>query len=168
MAATAGDQSADPAARVWVRGRAVIARGYEGASLGVADVLADQALALCTDRPSLGLLNAVHGKAHAAAVRGARTTALTLDERGRHIFDTAGSYEQDLGLRDVLGAAPGVPLPPPHPLPASVRASIARAATAMDALPPKSTALVPPPPTRRARLLRRLLPLHVCSDAPAR
>ncbi|MEW2374437.1 helix-turn-helix transcriptional regulator [Streptomyces sp. NPDC006656] len=94
MAATAADQSADPAVRVWVRGRAAIALGYEGASLGVADMLADQALALSGDRPSLGLLNAVYGKAHAAALRGDRTTALALDERGRRIFDAAGSHEQ--------------------------------------------------------------------------
>ncbi|MFE6848630.1 multiprotein-bridging factor 1 family protein [Streptomyces sp. NPDC057686] len=93
MAASAADQSEDPGARVWVRGRAAIALGYEGASLGVADVLADQALAL-SDRPSLGLLNAIYGKAHAAALRGDRTTALALDAQGRRIFDTAGSYEQ--------------------------------------------------------------------------
>lgn len=93
MAATAADQSTDPDVRVWVRGRAAIALGYEGASLGVADVLADQALAL-SDRPSLGLLNAVYGKAHAAALRGDHATARALDARGRRIFDTAGSYEQ--------------------------------------------------------------------------
>ncbi|WP_406187218.1 multiprotein-bridging factor 1 family protein [Streptomyces sp. NBC_01006] len=52
MAASAADQSEDPGARVWVRGRAAIALGYEGASLGVADVLADQALALSDKRPS--------------------------------------------------------------------------------------------------------------------
>ncbi|WP_240802045.1 XRE family transcriptional regulator [Streptomyces sp. A1136] len=94
MAATATDQSTDPGVRVrvWVRGRAAIALGYEGASLGVADVLADQALSL-SDRP-LGLLNAVYGKAHAAALRGDRATAMDLDARGRRIFDTAGSHEQ--------------------------------------------------------------------------
>ncbi|MFK0050572.1 hypothetical protein ACIQU4_42045 [Streptomyces sp. NPDC090741] len=37
MAATAADQSEDSGAQVWVRGRAAIALGYEGASLGVAD-----------------------------------------------------------------------------------------------------------------------------------
>lgn len=94
MAATAADQSGDPGTRVWVRGRAAIALGYEGASLGVADVLADQALALGDGRPSLGLLNAVYGKAHAAALRGDRATALALDTQGRRIFDTAGSHEQ--------------------------------------------------------------------------
>ncbi|WP_107090462.1 helix-turn-helix domain-containing protein [Streptomyces sp. WM6378] len=93
MAAKAADESGDDTARVWVRGRAAIALGYEGASLGVADLLADQALAI-SDRPSLGLLNAVMGKAHAAALRGDRATALKLAERGRRIFDSAGSYEQ--------------------------------------------------------------------------
>ncbi|MBT2467351.1 helix-turn-helix transcriptional regulator [Streptomyces sp. ISL-66] len=93
MAARAADESGDDDARVWVRGRAAIALGYEGASLGVADVLADQALAI-SERPSLGLLNAVMGKAHAAALRGDRATALKLAEDGRRIFDKAGSYEQ--------------------------------------------------------------------------
>jgi hypothetical protein len=93
MAAKAADESGDDTARVWVRGRAAIALGYEGASLGVADLLADQALAI-SDRPSLGLLNAVMGKAHAAALRGDWATALKLVERGRRIFDSAGSYEQ--------------------------------------------------------------------------
>ncbi len=93
MAARAADESGDAEARVWVRGRAAIALGYEGASLGVADVLADQALAI-SERPSLGLLNAVMGKAHAAALRGDRATALKLADDGRRIFDTVGSYEQ--------------------------------------------------------------------------
>ncbi|MFD3471550.1 helix-turn-helix domain-containing protein [Streptomyces sp. NPDC058682] len=93
MAATAADESGDAEARVWVRGRAAIALGYEGASLGVADMLADQALAI-SERPSLGLLNAVMGKAHAAALRGDRATALMLANDGRRIFDKAGSYEQ--------------------------------------------------------------------------
>lgn len=93
MAARAADESGDDEARVWVRGRAAIALGYEGASLGVADVLADQALAI-SDRPSLGLLNAVMGKAHAAAIRGDHSSALELADDGRRIFDKAGSYEQ--------------------------------------------------------------------------
>ncbi|MER5889943.1 helix-turn-helix transcriptional regulator [Streptomyces sp. NPDC001941] len=93
MAAQAADESGDEASRIWVRGRAAIALGYEGASLGVADVLGDQALAI-TDKPSLGLLNAVYGKAHAAALRGDRRTALELDGQGRRIFDSAGSHEQ--------------------------------------------------------------------------
>ncbi|MDI3422960.1 helix-turn-helix domain-containing protein [Streptomyces luteolus] len=94
MAAEAADESQNDAARVWVRGRAAIALGYEGASLGVADVLGDQALAIGADKPSLGLLNAIYGKAHAAALRGNYDTARKLDTRGRRIFDRSGSHEQ--------------------------------------------------------------------------
>ncbi|MBB6435525.1 helix-turn-helix domain-containing protein [Streptomyces candidus] len=93
MAARAADESGDDATRVWVRGRAAIALGYEGASLGVADVFADQAMAI-TERPSLGLLNAIYGKAHAAALRGDTATAVDLADQGRRVFDTAGSHEQ--------------------------------------------------------------------------
>ncbi|WP_282692934.1 helix-turn-helix transcriptional regulator [Streptomyces sp. CC208A] len=93
MAAQAADESGDDDARVWVRGRAAIALGYEGASLGVADVLADQAMAI-SDRPSLGLLNAIFGKAHAAAIRGDADTARTLMDEGRRVFDRTGSHEQ--------------------------------------------------------------------------
>ncbi|MFE9259235.1 helix-turn-helix domain-containing protein [Streptomyces sp. NPDC006879] len=93
MAAQAADQSGDDDARVWVRGRAAIALGYEGASLGVADVLADQAVAI-SGKPSLGLLNAIFGKAHAAAIRGDVDTARKLMDDGRRIFDKAGSHEQ--------------------------------------------------------------------------
>ncbi|AJC59607.1 putative DNA-binding protein [Streptomyces sp. 769] len=93
MAAKAADRSGDAQARVWVRGRAAIALGYEGASLGVADVLADQAMAI-SDKPSLGLLNAIMGKAHAAAIRGDRATARKLMNQGRRVFDKAASYEQ--------------------------------------------------------------------------
>ncbi|MET9375705.1 helix-turn-helix transcriptional regulator [Streptomyces sp. NPDC002992] len=93
MAAQAADQSGDDQTRVWVRGRAAIALGYEGASLGVADLFADQAMAI-SHKPSLGLLNAVMGKAHAAALRGDHDTARHLMERGRRVFDAAGSHEQ--------------------------------------------------------------------------
>ncbi|MGW2509625.1 helix-turn-helix domain-containing protein [Streptomyces scopuliridis] len=92
-AARAADESGDEATRVWVRGRAAIALGYEGASLGIADMLAEQAMAI-TERPSLGLLNAVMGAAHSATLRGDRATALRLADRGRRIFDAAGSYEE--------------------------------------------------------------------------
>ncbi|MHC0429528.1 helix-turn-helix domain-containing protein [Streptomyces sp. O3] len=93
MAAQAADQSGDDHTRVWVRGRAAIALGYEGASLGVADVLADQAMAI-SDKPSLGLLNAIFGKAHAAALRGDADTARQLMDNGRRVFDKTGSHEQ--------------------------------------------------------------------------
>ncbi|MFD7395735.1 hypothetical protein ACFV60_11920 [Streptomyces virginiae] len=58
-------KAADPSdgvdTRVWVRGRAAIAVGDEGAVLPIANVFADQAIAL-SDRPSLGVLNAVFGR----------------------------------------------------------------------------------------------------------
>ncbi len=93
LAAEAADQSRDDHARVWVRGRAAVALGYEGASLGVANMLADQAIAI-SDRPSLGLLNALMGKAHAAAIQGDSETARTLLADGRRVFDAAGSDDQ--------------------------------------------------------------------------
>lgn len=94
MAAEAADESGDTATRVWVRGRAAIALGYEGASLGMADVFAGQAMAIGDGQPSLGLLNAVMGKAHAAAIRGDRAAALALADEGRRIHDVSGSYTQ--------------------------------------------------------------------------
>lgn len=93
MAAEAADRSGDTATRVWVRGRAVIALGYEGAALPVADQLATEALAI-DDSPSLGRLNAVMGKAHVAALRGDRRTALALADEGRRIHGQVGSHEQ--------------------------------------------------------------------------
>jgi hypothetical protein len=93
-AATLADRSGDRETRVWVRGRAAIALGYEGASLGIADILARQAIAL-DDRPSLGRLNAVMGQAHVAAIRGDNGTALELLQDGRRVFDTAGSDDAE-------------------------------------------------------------------------
>lgn len=94
MAAEAADESGDTTTRVWVRGRAAIALGYEGASLGMADTFAAQAIAIGDGRPSLGLLNAVMGKAHAAAIRGDRDAALALADQGREIHDAVGSHAQ--------------------------------------------------------------------------
>ncbi|MGW0736912.1 helix-turn-helix domain-containing protein [Streptomyces sp. NPDC002851] len=93
MAAQAADRSGDERTRVWVRGRAAIALGYEGASLGVADMFGDQAIGI-SDRPSLGRLNAIMGKAHASALRGDTETARSLVEEGKRTFDAAGSHEQ--------------------------------------------------------------------------
>jgi len=93
MAATAADRSTDTAVRVWVRGRAALALGYEGAALPVARELADQALAL-SDRPSIGRLNALVAKAHVAALGGDRSGALGLLGQARRVFDVAGSTEQ--------------------------------------------------------------------------
>jgi transcriptional regulator with XRE-family HTH domain len=89
-AATFADRSGDQDTRVWVRGRAAIALGYEGASLDAAEALAQQAIAL-DERPSLGRLNAIMGKAHVAALRGDSRTALRLLGEGRRVFDVAGS-----------------------------------------------------------------------------
>jgi transcriptional regulator with XRE-family HTH domain len=94
MAAEAADRSDNKATRVWVRGRAAIALGYEGASLPVAAMFAHQALAL-DDRPSLGRLNAIMGLAHAAAIRGDTASALNLLGQGRRVFEAAGSDNSD-------------------------------------------------------------------------
>jgi transcriptional regulator with XRE-family HTH domain len=93
MAATAADRSGDTASRIWVRGRAALALGYEGACLPVADCFADQALGL-SDKPSLGRLNALMAKAHVAAARNDRRTALELLGRSRRVFEVVGSHEQ--------------------------------------------------------------------------
>ncbi|MFE1803545.1 hypothetical protein [Streptomyces sp. NPDC059533] len=53
----------------------------------------DPALALA-NQPSPVLLNAIHGRAHPAALRGDHTTAFALATRGRRVFDVAGSEEQ--------------------------------------------------------------------------
>jgi transcriptional regulator with XRE-family HTH domain len=90
MAAVAADRSGDLDTRVWVRGRAAIALGYEGASLPLAEVFAAQALALDV-RPSLGRLNALMGQAHARAVRGDRAGALELLTEGRRVFEIVAS-----------------------------------------------------------------------------
>ncbi|MFD4433763.1 helix-turn-helix transcriptional regulator, partial [Nocardia sp. NPDC058497] len=92
MAAEMADRSGDVDTRVWVRGRAAIALGYEGASLPIATMFAEQALAI-SDRPSLGRLNALYGKAHAAAITGDADTARVLDLEGRRVFDQAGSED---------------------------------------------------------------------------
>lgn len=93
-AAAFADRSGDKGTRVWVRGRAAIALGYEGASLNAVDLLAEQAIAL-DERPSLGRLNAVMGKAHVAAIRGDSRTAMALLNEGRRMFDAAGSDDAE-------------------------------------------------------------------------
>lgn len=93
MAAEAADRSDDQATRIWVRGRASIALGYEGAALGIAEMFGDQAIGI-SDQPSIGRLNAIMGKAHASALRGDTNTATSLIEEGKRVFDSAGSYEQ--------------------------------------------------------------------------
>ena len=93
-AATFADRSGDQDTRVWVRGRAAIALGYEGACLDAADSLADQAIAL-GKRPSIGRLNAIMGKAHVAAIRGDSRAAMVLLDEGRTVFDAAGSDDAE-------------------------------------------------------------------------
>jgi transcriptional regulator with XRE-family HTH domain len=95
-AATFADRSGDQGTRVWVRGRAAIALGYEGACLDAADVLAEQAIAL-DERASVGRLNAVMGKAHVAAIRGDARTAMVLLDEGPRVFDAAGSDDAESG-----------------------------------------------------------------------
>jgi hypothetical protein len=94
MAATAADRSGDEGSRIWVRGRAAIALGYEGACLPVAECFANQALAI-SDKPSLGSLNALMAKAHVATTfRKDTRTALQLLARSQRVFDVVGSYDQ--------------------------------------------------------------------------
>lgn len=93
-AATFADRSGDKDTRIWVRGRAAIALGYKGASLHAADLLAEQTIAL-DERPSLGRLNAVMGKAHVTAIRGDSSTAMRLLDEGRRVFDAAGSDDAE-------------------------------------------------------------------------
>jgi hypothetical protein len=93
LAAQAADRSGELDVRVWVRGRAALALGYEGAALAVADDLAAQALDL-SGKPSLGRLNALMARAHVAGVRGDAPTALGYLDQGRRVFDLAGSHEQ--------------------------------------------------------------------------
>jgi transcriptional regulator with XRE-family HTH domain len=94
LAAEAADRSGDVSTRVWVRGRAAIALGYEGAALPMAERFADEAMSL-SEKPSLGRLNAIMGKAHAAANKGDRGTALALLEDGQRVFDVAASGDRE-------------------------------------------------------------------------
>jgi Helix-turn-helix domain len=94
LAAEAADRSGDTQTRVWVRGRAAIALGYEGAALPIAERFADDALAL-SDKPSLGRLNAIMGKAHAAVNQGDSATARALLNEGQRVFDVAASGDRE-------------------------------------------------------------------------
>jgi transcriptional regulator with XRE-family HTH domain len=90
-AAAVADRSGCLDTRIWVRGRAALALAYEGAELSTAATLAQQALALAADRPSLGSLNATMALAHVAAQDGGQSAALELLETGERIFDQVGS-----------------------------------------------------------------------------
>lgn len=93
LAGEVADRSEDESTRIWVRGRGALALAYEGAALGVADELADHALALST-RPSLGRLNALLGKAHVFGLRGRRREAFQALDEAKRVFDTIGSPDQ--------------------------------------------------------------------------
>jgi transcriptional regulator with XRE-family HTH domain len=95
MAAVTADRSGDTATRVWVRGRAAIALGYEGAALPIANLFAGQAIGL-DPRPSLGRLNAIMGKAHAAALVGNSDAAVKLLAQARRTFDAAASADSEI------------------------------------------------------------------------
>lgn len=95
LAVEAADRADDLAVRVWVRGRAAIALAYEGAALGVAEQLADQAVEL-SDRPSIGRLNALMARAHVAAGRGNAAAAVAADEAARRVFDQVASPDAEI------------------------------------------------------------------------
>ncbi|MFC0626395.1 helix-turn-helix domain-containing protein [Kribbella deserti] len=92
LAAEAADRSQDEEAMVWVRGRASLALGYEGASLGVARVLETQASAI-SDKPSNGLLNAVWADAHIKALSDDQDGARQALLQAQRLFEKAGSEE---------------------------------------------------------------------------
>lgn len=93
LAGTVADRSGDDATRVWVRGRGALALAYEGAQLEAAAELAEYALAL-SDRPTLGRLSALLGKAHALALQGWRRQAFEALAEARRVFEIVGSSEQ--------------------------------------------------------------------------
>lgn len=93
LAGAVADRSEDERTRVWVRGRGALALAYEGAQLGVAEELADQAIAL-SEKPTLGRLNALLGRAHALGLRGRRREALRALAEARRVFDAVASDEQ--------------------------------------------------------------------------
>jgi transcriptional regulator with XRE-family HTH domain len=93
LAGTVADRSGDERARVWVRGRGALALAYEGAQLDVAEQLAEQALAL-SDKPTLGRLNALLGRAHVYGLQGRRHDAFRVYADARRVFDSVASDEQ--------------------------------------------------------------------------
>lgn len=90
LAGTVADRSDDERTRVWVRGRGALALAYEGAQLDVAEQLAEHALAL-TDKPTLGRLNALLGRAHVHGLRGRRREAFQAYGEARRVFDIIGA-----------------------------------------------------------------------------
>ncbi|MFD7916882.1 hypothetical protein ACFV30_40415 [Streptomyces sp. NPDC059752] len=112
-----------------------------------------------SDQGSLGLLNAVLGKAHTAALRGDHTTARQLLTQGRRIFDQAAPTSRPPTMPSPSGAAQDaarVELPVTLPrfathlemhrglMPArsgDTAAGTAHARAAYDALPPEKHSL---------------------------
>lgn len=94
MAAIAADRSDDLDTRIWVRGRASLAFGYEGASLPLAQKFGEDALAM-SDKLTIGRLNALMGLAHAVCIQGDIKRARRLLEESHRVFDKVGSDEQD-------------------------------------------------------------------------
>lgn len=94
LAADAADRSGRDDIRVWVRGRTALALGYEGALPPVALEMADQALAVAGDRPSLGSLQAHMARAHVFGIRGDRAGAMEALGSAERAFDSAGSDDQ--------------------------------------------------------------------------
>lgn len=93
LAGTVADRSNDERMRVWVRGRGALALAYEGARLDVAEQLAAQALAI-SDRPTLGRLNALLGRAHVYGLQGRRRDAFRALADARRVFDVLKSGER--------------------------------------------------------------------------
>ena len=96
LAGAVADRSQDEQTRVWVRGRGALALAYEGAQLDAAEELADQALAL-TDKPTLGRLNALLGRAHVFGLRGRRREAFRAFSQARRVFDSVAAKEETGG-----------------------------------------------------------------------
>ncbi|MFD6565416.1 helix-turn-helix domain-containing protein [Micromonospora profundi] len=95
IARIAADRSDDLSVRVWVRGRAAIALAYEGAALPTARRYADEAVGI-SDRPSLGMLNALMARAHIAAGRGDIGGAVAADMEARRVFDKVASPDGEI------------------------------------------------------------------------
>lgn len=92
-AAELADRSGDTPTRVWTRGRSALALAYEGAGLGTAKQLAEDALTI-DDGRTLGAVNAHMALAHVYAQRGSAGESNRHLDAARRAFDVAGSYEQ--------------------------------------------------------------------------
>jgi tetratricopeptide (TPR) repeat protein len=82
-----------------VRGRGALALAYEGAQLDAAQELADQALAL-SDKPTLGRLNALLGRAHVLGLLGRRREAFCAFAEARRVFDAVATNDSGEQISD--------------------------------------------------------------------